>query len=264
MKALSVVAAVAVLLLFLAPAAEAQPQFQQVIEVKVKIGQERAFEDWQKKIIEANDKAGTSTSWGTYQVVVGKPSPTYHIVAPFDKWAERDDWQNLNELFKSAFGEKEAERLMSVRTSVIESVISRIWRILPDRSANLAAGGSPANFYEVTVMHIKPEMVPEYQLLLLKFTEAYEAADSKPIVIRSILQFGESARLTFRRAAPFNKWSDQDSLDIPKILHDHFGEDERESQNNTVQRSLVARDTFIVAYRPDLSRSAGVTPTNEP
>jgi hypothetical protein len=262
MKCLKVVTIVAVLSLALAPAAQAQARFQELIELTVRPGQEELFENYMKKIIEAYDKVESDLGWATFEVAVGKPSPTYRIAVPFDKWAEIDNWQE--DVLEKAFGEDEAKRIQSEGARAIATSSTRIWEYLPEGSSNVTPDAPVANFYEVEMREVKPEMLPEMQLLQGKWKAAYEAAESKPVVSRWVLRIGQSPGITFRRTAPYNKWSERDEWNIGQILQGHYGEAEMEHQMETLQRSLTRNEVFVSAFRSDLSRMASETPTTEP
>lgn len=243
-------------------AAPAVAQFQQLVEIRVKHGQEIAFENYVKKVKEGADKIGSPMSWSTFSVAVGRDGGTYRIGLTFQKWAERDRWQTPLSVLTQAFGEQEGTRIYTTGTSAIESSSSRIWEAIPDGSANPpAVGSSPAPYYEVTIRHIKPEMLEEYQGLLRRFKSAYEASDKKPSVVRWVLRYGTGNRTTFRRTQAFATWAEYDSWNAAEVIGKQFGDDAPllfERLNNAVTKD----EHFVSAYRPDLSRTATATTSN--
>lgn len=243
-------------------AGPALAQFQQVVEFHVKPGQEIAFENYVKKVKEGADKIGSPLSWSTFSVAVGREVSTYRIALGFQKWSERDRWQAPRNILVQAFGEQEGAKLFSSGQSTIESSTSRIWERIDDGTANpQQAGTGTSAFYEVTIRHVKPEMLDEYRGLLRRFKEAYEASDKKPSVTRWILRYGTGQNTTFRRTQPFSSWGELDTWSAPEVITKHFGADAPlifQRLNDAVRET----EHFVSAFRPDLSRSAASSTSN--
>ncbi len=244
-----------------APALLAQPRFQQVIEVRVEPGQERAYENFVKKVVEAAEKVESPVSWSTFFATVGKPGSTYRIAIGFEKWAERDQWMNLSELLTKAFGEQEAERLLREGRAGIASSMSRIWERLDDGTSNPRTGNQVANFYDVRIRRVKPELLLEYRALQRKWKAAHEAATNS--VTRWVLRYGDGGGATFRRTEPFDTWAERDGRGGGQIMREHYGEEEAELMRKTNLGAVWERERFVSAYRPDLSRMACGGPTSE-
>ena len=240
----------------------AQIRFQQVIEIQVAPVHQPAFEDYILKIKEAADKIESPVGWGMYQIVVGKPSPGYRVSLGFNTWAERDQWGTVPDMLTEAFGEQEAARMLRDGRLGIVSERSSIWEYLEDGTSNRRTGNQPVNFVEVTIRHVTREMVPEYRELQRKWKAAYEASSDKPSVTRRILRYGDGAGATFKRNAAFDTWAERDGWRIPEILREQFGEEGNQLNNRTMGRALEAVETFVVARRPDLSRSASSPPSD--
>ncbi len=261
MKSLSIFVVVAILSLAITPAVEAQG-FLRILEVKVKPGYAQPYEDFVKKLIEANDKAESSVTWSGYRVVVGKSGWTYRFVTPFEKWAELDN--EPGNVLAIAFGEKEAQRIRNEGTKIIESTISRIWRILPEASSNFTPNGPGAKFYDVQYREVKRQMLPEFWSLQRKWKAAYEASASKPVVIRASLVHGPSQHATFYRSVPFNTWAEREEWNTQQILLDHYGSEEMSLLGEIGRKSYVRTEHFVSEFLPELSRQPSETPTNEP
>jgi antibiotic biosynthesis monooxygenase (ABM) superfamily enzyme len=244
-----------------APVLLAQPQFQQVIEVRVEPGQERAYENFVKKVVEAANKVESPVSWSTFFATVGKPGSTYRIAISFEKWAERDQWMNLQEVLTKAFGEQEAERLLREGRAGVASSRSRIWERLDDGSSNPRAGDQPANFYDVRIRRVKPEMLLEYRALQRKWKAAHDAANNS--VTRWVLRYGDGPGATFRRTEPFDTWTELDGWGDRQTIRKHYGDEEADLIRKTNRGAVWERERFVSAYRPDLSRRAGGGPTSE-
>jgi hypothetical protein len=245
-----------------APTLFAQSRFAQLIEIRVAPVHQQAFENFAMKVKEAADKIESPVSWATFYAAVGKPGATYRISIGFDTWGERDQWSEVSDMLTRAFGEKEAARILRDGRLGIVSETSRIWERLEDGTSNPRPGNQPANFYEVTIRHVRREMLPEYRELQRRWKAAYEASSDKPSVTRWILRYGDGAGATFRRAAPFDTWAARDGWRIPEILREQFGEEGYQLSNRTRDRALEGAETFVSAYRPDLSRTAS-SPTSD-
>jgi hypothetical protein len=253
MKKLSLLIAVAVLSLAIAPAVEAQG-FWRILEVKIRPGTDEAYEDFVKKIIEAHDKANSPAYWAGYQVVVGKPGGTYRFVRSFEKWADLDSDRPSNlAVLIGAFGEKEGKRMLNEGMRNVEGTMTRIWRMLPDATANADQGGQ-SKFSDVTIRTVRRDMVPDYRLLLRKYKEGYEASSRKPVVLRSTLVHGPSEGAVFFRVVPFNTWAERDQFNANRLLEDHFGSEEWESMGRIALKARMGVEHFVSQFRPDLSR----------
>ena len=119
-----------------------------------------------------------------------------------------------------------------------------------------------ANFYNVQIRHVSREAVPLYREIQRRWKVAYEEASDGPAVARWILRYGEDAGSVFRRTQPFDSWAERDSNRGQAILIEHFGEEGRRLQQVAVSRMYEKTETFVSAYRPDLSRTAS-SPTSD-
>ncbi len=254
-----------VMSLAIASTSFAQPaRFQQMVQIQVAPVHQPAFENYVMKVKEAADKTESSLNWTTLYVPVGKPEATYRIGLSFDTWAERDQWGTVSAMLTEAFGEDEAAQILRAGRVGIVSQMSRIWERLPDGSSNPRTGGQPANFYQVAIRHVDREMVPEFRSLQRKWKASYEAASNGPSVGRSILRVGPGSGATFRRAEAFDTWAERDAWSgrNPALMTEHLGEAEQQLMGATQRRVLEDVETFVSAYRPDLSRLAS-SPTSD-
>ena len=249
-----------VLSLALAPAVFAQSQFQQVIEVQVKPGHEEAYENYLKKVVEAADKIGSPVQWATFSVAVGKSGSTHRIALGFDKWAERDQWQGGRGTLVQAFGEQEGAKISRGGRAAIASSTSRIWELLEHGTSN--PGNQVAKFYAVQIRHVHSDMIDEYRGLQRRWKAAYEAVSDGPSVSRWVLRMGAGTNTTFRRAQAFDSWGERDDWNVNAILSEHYGDD-AQLLFERMGRAIRKTETFVSAHRPDLSRSASGTSSNE-
>ena len=239
------------------------PRWQQMIEIQVAPVHQPAFEDYILKIKEAAEKTESPVSWTTFQVVAGRADASYDVGLNYNTWAERDQWSSVPEMLTKAFGEQEAAQILRAGRVGIVSQRSLIWERLPDASSNpRPAGSGPANFYAVTIRHVKRDGVPEYREIQRTWKSAYEAVANGPSVGRSILRFGEGSNATFRRGTPFDRWGDYDASRELEVLAEQLGEEGSRLTLEARDRLCTDMDSFIAAYRPDLSRPA-VSPTSD-
>ena len=258
MKLWRILASSAALSLVLVATSEAQ--WQHIIETQLKPGQDAEYEALVKAVKEAADKVGSNMNWAVFQVVAGKQTPTYRIVLPYEKWADREGWESALSVLAKAHGEAEAKRMWEKLTSMAVSSTAEIWQGIPEGSANVPTSGSPANFYDVTVRTILRGHADEYRAAQRTFKKAYEAMPTKPVVIRSVLAFGDNANQKFRRAEAFSKFGEMDSFGLRR-LRDQMGED-LDPLVDRLGEIVVNTEHFISAYRPDLSRMTGGTTSN--
>ncbi len=243
-------------------AVPASAQFQQLIEFQVKPGHEIAFENYIKKIGEAADKIGSPMSWSTFNVAVGKSGSTYRVALPFEKWGDRDKWQGGRQVLVEAFGEEEGSKIYSEGSSHAASSSSRIWEVIDEGTANPQTGSALSPYYEVTIRWVKPEMVAEYRGLLRRFKSAYEAAEGKPSVTRWGLRFGTGQGTIFRRTQPFDSWSDRDGWNAGDLINAQFGPD-APLLFERLTSAVWKTEHFVSAHRPDLSRTATSSTSND-
>lgn len=241
-----------------------QSRFAQVVEIQVAPLHQEAFEEYGRKIKEAADETASPVTWATFYAAVGKPGGTYRISLGFDSWAERDQWSEIPQMLTEAFGDQEAAQILRSGRAGIQSVTTRIWERLDDGSSNPRTGGEPANFYQVSIRHINPEMVPEYRALQRRWKMAYEAASGGPTVARWILRYGDGAGTTFRRTQPFDTWAELDQWigRAQELMEEHLGTEERLLVGSTRRRIEERNEVFVSAYRPDLSRTVA-SPTSD-
>lgn len=259
MKSLKGLIVLTLLSFVIAPVVLAQPtQFQEVIEVKVKPGYEETYENLIKMYMEASEKTSNPILWMTFRSDIGKSGPIYRIVLPFNKWGERDAWPDS--VIKKGLGEEKAKQAAKMRAASVESVTTRIWEHLEDGSSNVPTETKIANFYQVTIREIAPNKVDEYRNLQRKFKAAYDKA-GKPVVMRSVLVYGESQNSTFRRSEAFDKWAEGDEGGVEQILADMYG-DEWNVMLDTLGEIVIRTENFVSAYRPDLSRVEAPATTN--
>ena len=238
-------------------------QHIQFVEINVKAGAQGQFEEYVKKINEAADKVGAPQGWIFAQPAVGASGPTYYVVLEFDKWSERDSWEQIPQLLTKAFGEAEAKKLMKVGGESTWGSESRVYSLDEERSWNLDKNPpAPAPYYTIMRGKVKPDMVDEYQMVISKIKEAQENAPVKRAGIRRRARFGPSWE--FYSATPLSKWADLDEQgNLWENVAKTHGETEARLLRQTLQSCYEEREFIVIATRPDLSRQAPSETSNE-
>ena len=117
MRVIDLIKGASVFLLALAFATSALAQASmpathlQMYTVRVKAGADEQFADYMKKIIAGANKIGAPQGWATGQAALGANGSNYYVILGFDKWAERDGWNQVPEILTKAFGEEEAQKI---------------------------------------------------------------------------------------------------------------------------------------------------------
>lgn len=228
--------------------------FQQMVEIRVRPGHQGEFERFMRDLVAAANKINAAQTWTTFESAIGRDGAIYRIALPFATWGERERWTTPLATLAKASGQAQAEKMMVASSNWSDGVTTQIWENLPAGTSNPSP--RPANFYQVTVREVKPDMVDEYQALTAKFKAAYEASPSKLTVLRTVLRIGPSPGNTFRRAEAFDKWSDLDGRSVVDILGKHYGQQEWNRMNQALQNMLIRQETFISVRRPELSRES--------
>jgi hypothetical protein len=252
--------------LVLASSAMAQPSmpdaFIQMYEIQVKSGANQQFEDYLKKIAEAADKVGALQEWTVAQASLGTNGTNYYVVVGFNKWAERDGWNQIPQMLAQAYGDAEAQKILKMGGDAYWGFTTKLFALDEELSWNLEAAPS-ANFYQILLGKVKPTMVDEYRMVISRIKEAQEKVYGSPMGIRRTSRFGPSWE--FYMAVPFEKWGDWDKADynvwenVAKI----HGEETARTLQDTLQNCYEEREIFVVATRPDLSRQAPSPTSNE-
>ena len=260
------VACVSVFVLALASSALAQAakpaKFIQMYEIQVKAGAQTQYEAYMKKIIEAANKIGAPQGWIGAQAALGTNGTNYYVVVGFNKWAERDGWDEVPQMLTKAFGEAEAQKIGKMGGESYWSFSTKILELDEELSWNLKAHPT-AKYYQMMIGKVKPSMVDEYRMVISKIKEGQEKASVKQMGIRRTSSIGPSWE--FYMALPFDKWEERDGEenDIWGNVAKAHGETEARLLRETRLGCYESREFFIVATRPDLSRQAPSPTSNE-
>ena len=75
---------------------------------------------------------------------------------------------------------------------------------------------------------------------------------------------GAGSGATFRRSEPFDTWAERDAWTGRNLalMTEHLGAGEAQLMGSTQRRVLEDVETFVSAFRPDLSRLPA-SPTND-
>jgi hypothetical protein len=240
------------------PASEV-PQFLQVITVKVKPSALADYEDYVKKIVAAAVKVGAPQRIVVYQAVMGAPLGTYLAASPFGKWDDMDAWQSIPAMLNKAYGDLEGAKILKAGRAAIDSAQTDVYSTLNDRSTNPKNYDPPTAFVSVTRTELIPAMAPTYNQLLRKIKKAEEGMPNAPTVVRRAMVEGPG--FVTIAARYYNKFAERTGAPNQNdLLEKAYGEEEAREMNETILRSVAKRETWVLAYRADLSKLTAATP----
>ncbi len=243
------------------PPASDLPQFLQVITVKVKPAAIADYEDYVKKIIAAAVKVGAPQRVVIYQAVMGAPSGTFLASTPFSKWDEVDTWPSIPAMLNKAYGDLEGPKILKAGRATIDSSETDVYRTRTDLSTNPKVYDTPTAFVAVTRTELKPEMASAYVLMLQKIKKAEEATPNTPTAIRrGIIEGPGNVTIASRY---FNKFAERSAgVNQGDLLTKFYGDEEARQMNETISHAVAKRETWVLAYRADLSKlTAGMATT---
>jgi hypothetical protein len=258
----------ALLSLAVAAAVFAQTQMQagsffQITTVTVKASGALDYEEYLKKSAAAREKLAiqTPSRVSVYSVRMGGTGYTYQIVSPFEKWADVDSWMPPQEILTKAYGELEATKIVKLGRSAVESQRSEVFRSQPQLSTNPNAMTPPFPFASIARVEIDPAMGQAYQMALSKIKTATEKAGNFPPAIRFTAVHGTTP--TYMTATPFRKFAERDTTtNLPEALEKEFGEAEARWVLDTLAKANRHRESYVIAYRPELSWMRKSSTTN--
>jgi hypothetical protein len=229
------------------------PRYLQVITVKVKPAAIAEYEDYVKKIIAAAVKVGAPQRVVVYQVVMGAPSATFMASTPFGKWDDVDTWPSIPAMLNKAYGELEGAKILKAGRATIDSSETDVYSALTDLSTNPRTYDPPTAFVSITRTELKPDMAPAYNLILARIRKAEEANPNAPTVIRRTMIEGQ-ANVTIA-SRYFNKFAERSTVpNQGDVLRKAYGDEEARQINETSRGATARRDTWVLAYRADLSK----------
>jgi hypothetical protein len=124
-----------------------------------------------------------------------------------------------------------------------------------DLSTNPKAFDPPTAFVSVTRTELNPAMAPAYERMLAKIKKAEESTPDAPTVVRRAIIEGPGYVTIAARY--FNKFAERSTApEQPEVLRKALGDDEARAMNETILHSVAKRETWVLAYRPDLSKLA--------
>lgn len=236
-------------------------KFIQMVEIQVKSGSQMQFEAYIKKIAEAANKINAPQGWIAAQAALGTDGTKYFVVLGFNKWAERDGWNQVPEMLMKAYGEAEAQKILKMGGEASWGFSTKILELDEELSWNLKAYPT-AKHYQMMLGQVKPDMADEYRMVISKIKQAQENTAGASMGIRRTNRVGKSWE--FYMARPFNEWSELDGAEnnIWQNVAKVHGETEARILQDTLQSCYESREFFIVMTRPDLSRQPPLPTSN--
>lgn len=244
-----------------APLFAQEGEYTHVTWLTVQPGMTAEFEDYIKKIIGGLAKVNDSRNISAYSVAMGGPGRTYAFARTFKKWGELDAEMTIPQVLAKAYGDVEAAKIYKIGSSAVESSETRVSRTIPELSRSGPSGGGTAAYAYVVRTEVEPSTGRTYRKYLDKVKAAEDKYDPSPVIRRvSVLgdaQVWSSVRL-------FNKWAERDAAMNPgEALNKAYGEAEAREITDMAAGCIRKRTTYVLAHRPDLSRTGTPSTTND-
>lgn len=244
-----------------APLFAQEGEFTHVTWVTVKPGMVAEFEDYVKKIIAGATKINDSRAISAYSVAMGGPQRTYAFATTFKKWAELDDDLTIPQILNKAYGDVEGAKIYKVGSTAVESSETRVSRTIPELSRPAPSGSAATAYVFVVRTEVEPSMARTYRKYLDKLKAAEDKHDPSP-VSRRVSVFGDAQVWSSIRG--FNKWAERDALMAPgEAMTKAYGEAEAREIADMAAGCIKHRVTYVLARRPDLSRTLTAPTTND-
>jgi hypothetical protein len=116
------------------PESDATPVAVLYIDLNVRLGMERQFEDYAKKVIEATNAVEPNAYWQMRQRMFGPGNAAgYRVVVIFQQWADLDvEPKPIPQRMEEHFGADEAARLEESGLASIQGINERLNRVRED------------------------------------------------------------------------------------------------------------------------------------
>jgi cellobiose-specific phosphotransferase system component IIB len=246
---------------FAAPLLAQQGDFTHVTWVTVKPGMTAEFEDYVKKITAGAAKINDPRQITAYSVALGGPQRTYAFARTFKKWADLDADPTIPQILAKAYGDVEGAKISKLGSSAIESSETRVSRTIPELSRAAPSGGGTAAYVFVIRTEVEPSMARSYRKYLDKLKAAEDKHDPSP-VSRRVSVLGDAQVWTTVRG--FNKWAERDAAMLAgEAMNKAYGEEEARELTDRASGCIRNRTTYVLAHRPDLSRTGTAPTTND-
>jgi hypothetical protein len=230
------------------------PRFVQVNSITVKLGMQAEFEDYLKKIIAAANKLNTNQRLITAQVGMGGSPMMYFVTSSFEKWADADGLEAAPSLLVKAYGDLEGAKILKAGRSTLESLEVDVVELIPDASTNPKTFMPPLAHTLVIRTDIDPALAADYRNYLSMLKAAQEKDPASPTAIRRASAVGPAG--VFVTTEPFDKFADRDAWPGTEgLLKKAYGDAAAKMLLDQAARAIKSRVTYVLNYRPDLSRT---------
>jgi len=247
--------------LLAAPLLAQEGEYTQATWVTVKPGMVPEFEDFVKKLNAGAAKINAPRGIAAYSLAMGGAQRTYVFAGTFRKWAELDGDLPISQTLAKAYGEVEGGKIYKAGSSAIESSETRISRVIPEVSRAASSGGGQAAYVFVIRTEVEPSAARTYRKYLDKLKAAEDKHDPNP-VSRRVSVLGDAQVFTTIRG--FNKWAERDAvLAAGQAMIKAYGEEEARELADAAAGCIRNRTTYVLAHRPDLSRTGTAPTTND-
>jgi cellobiose-specific phosphotransferase system component IIB len=236
-------------------------EFTHVTWVTVKPGMTAEYEDYVKKIAAGAAKVNDPRAVSAYNLAMGGPQRTYAFARTFRKWGELDDNLTIPQILAKAYGDVEGAKIFKAGSSAVESSETRVSRTIPELSRSGPSGGATAAYVFVVRTEVEPSMGRTYRKYMDKLKAAEDKHDPSPVT-RRVSVLGDAQVWSSIRS--FNKWAERDALMSPgEAMTKAYGEAEAREIADMGASCIRNRTTYVLARRPDLSRSGTAPTTND-
>jgi len=243
------------------PLVAQQGGLSHVTWVTVKAGMTAEFEDYVKKITAGAAKVNDPRPIAAYSLAMGGPQRTYAFARTFQKWAELDADLTIPQILAKAYGDVEGAKIFKMGSAAIESSETRVSRTVPELSRSGPSGGGAAAYVFVVRTEVEPSMARTYRKYMDKLKAAEDKHDPSP-VIRRVSVLGDAQ--VWSSIRPFNKWAERDAVMNPgEAMNKAYGEEEAREITDMAAGCIRNRTTYVLAHRPDLSRTGTAPTTND-
>jgi hypothetical protein len=109
-------------------------RYVRILTFRVRPGHESDFEEVVKIVAGGYDKASAETTWVTYQVSAGMPSPSFFVFIPMRSLAETDALGAMQKAIREAEGEENVKKLSKIAGEAYLNTEANVYEVKPKMS----------------------------------------------------------------------------------------------------------------------------------
>jgi hypothetical protein len=214
-------------------------------------GQQSAIEDFYVKLRAAEAKLNVPGLTDIYVLEHGGAGLRYRSFRSLRSWADLDKrLQDITlDTLTRAYGDSDAQRLITALQAATESVTTEILRVIPGRSTWRDNSGQAWPYVEVRRTRVKPDRVAQHDEFQERIRAVRANAGTAPEV-RFQVALGEG--FVFVTSRYFKNYAERDSWQDE--LAKAYGQPEADRLVNQWRQTLIDTESHVLRLRPDLSR----------